>query len=289
MNTISNVYVQTFENNVRHLAQQKRTKLRSYVQEVSTNSLNHNWERLGTVEATVKSTRLQATPSQNIPWSRRRSAAATYNAAESTEQEDPVQMLVDPNSNITRALAAAMARRVDDVIIAAATGNATDGDGSAVAFPAGQTVSDGSVPISFDLITQVQELFMQNDIDPDMPKVAVVGPTQVRKLMQLTEQTSADYVNRQALQTLNASGIVPNWMGFTWIMSTRLLAPASGRLSCLFMTDRALGLAVNRDISARVAEDPSVSFAWRFYLFMTMGCVRVEDEQIVELDVADTV
>ena len=78
-------------------------------------------------------------------------------------------------------------------------------------------------------------------------------------------------------------------MGFTWIMSTRLLAPASGQLSCLFMTTKALGLAVNRDITARVAEDPSVSFAWRFYLFMTMGAVRVEDEQIVELHVADTV
>jgi len=288
-NTIANVYVQTFENNVRHLAQQSVTKLRGHVQERSTSSLNHNWERLGTIEATTKSTRLQATPSQDIPWSRRRSVAATYNAADSTEQEDPVQMLVDPASNLTRALAAAMRRKVDDVIIAAATGNAQDGDGSAVAFPAGQTIGNGSAAISFDYVTQVQELFMSNDIDPDMPKVAVVGPTQVRKLMQLTEQTSADYVSRQALQQLNATGIVPNWMGFTWIMSTRLLAPSSGELSCLFFTDRAIGLAVNKDITARVAEDPSVSFAWRFYLHMTMGAVRVEDEQIVELHVADTV
>lgn len=289
MNTISNVYVQTFENNVRHLAQQSRTKLRGHVQEVSTSSLNHNWERMGTIEATVKSTRLQATPNQNVPWSRRRSVAATYNAADSTEQEDPVQMLVDPNSNLTRALSAAMRRRVDDVIIAAATGNAQDGAGSAVAFPAGQTIGNGTAAISFDFITQVQEKFMQDDIDPDVPKCFVVGPTQVRKLMQLTEQTSADYVNAQALQQLNANGIVPNWMGFTWIMSTRLLAPASGQISCLAFTKQAIGLAVNKDITARVAEDPSVSFAWRIYLHMTMGAVRVEDEQIVELHVADTI
>jgi len=78
-------------------------------------------------------------------------------------------------------------------------------------------------------------------------------------------------------------------MGFTWIMSTLLQAPAASELSCLFFTDKAIGLAVNKDITARVAEDPSVSFAWRIYLHMTIGAARVEDEQIVELHVADTI
>lgn len=289
MNTVSNVFVQTFENNVRHLAQQSESKLRGKVQERSVSSENHNWERLGTIEATVKSSRLQATPSQDVPWSRRVSLAQTFNAADSTEQEDPIQMLVDPNSNLTRALAGAMKRKIDGIIIDAATGNATDGAGAPVAFPAGQLIGTGIVPISFDDVTAVQELFMQNNIDPEVPKCAIVGPTQVRKLMQLTEQTSADYVNRQALQQLNASGIVPNWMGFTWIMSTLLLAPGAGELSCLFMTDQAIGLQVNKDITARVAEDPSVSFAWRIYLHATMGAVRVEDEQIVHLHVLDSI
>ena len=289
MNTVANVFVQTFENNVRHLAQQSITKLRDKVQERSVSSENHNWERLGFIEATTKATRLQPTPSQDVPWSRRVSLAQTFQAADSTEQEDPVQMLVDPNSNLTRSLAMAMRREVDRIIITAATGDALDGDGGDVPLPAEQTIGDGSTPISFDFITQVQERFMENNIDPDMPKCFVVGPTQVRKLMQLTEQTSADYVNRQALQTLNASGIVPNWMGFMWVMSTLLLEPAGGEKSCLAFTDRAIGLQVNKDITARVAEDPSVSFAWRIYLHATMGAVRVEDEQIVELHVADTV
>ena len=289
MNSVSNVFVQTFENNVRHLAQQSITKLRDKVQERSVSSINHNWERLGTVEATPKTTRLQPTPSQDVPWSRRVSLARTFQAADSTEQEDPVQMLVDPNSNLTRSLAMAMRREVDRIIITAATGDALDGDGNPVTFPPGQAIGTGADPISFDDITAVQELFMNNNIDPDMPKCAIVGPTQVRKLMQLTEQTSSDYVNRQALQTLNASGIVPNWMGFMWVMSTLLLEPSGGEKSCLFFTDRAIGLQVNKDITARVAEDPSVSFAWRIYLHATMGAVRVEDEQIVHLHVADTI
>ena len=292
-NTISNVYIQTFERTLRFLAQQMETKLRGTVQERSVNSEKHNWERLGVIEASDKSGRLVATPVQDTPWSRRVSVPGTFHAGDSTEQEDVVQMLIEPNSNLARELAYAMRRKTDDILIAAATGTALDGDGGAVAFDwANQSVGDYASPISFDAITAVQEAFMKNDIDPQVPKVAVIGPTQVRKLLQLTEMTSSDFVHREYLQRLTASGIVANWMGFTWICSTRLLDGADtggggGTLDCLFYTDRAIGLQVNRDISARVAEDPTVSFAWRIYSYATMGAVRVEDEQIVALKVKD--
>jgi hypothetical protein len=105
--------------------------------------------------------------------------------------------------------------------------------------------------------------------------------------MQLTEATSADYVKTQALQQLSSTGIVPNWMGFTWVVSNRLLEPVGGQLSCLAFTKRAIGLQVNKDIWARVAEDPTISFAWRIYTAMTAGAVRVEDEQIVHAHVKD--
>jgi len=287
--TQPNVYIATFESNVRHLAQQEVTRLRPYVSERAAGSEEHNWERLADTDAVLKSGRLVNTPEADTAWSRRVSVAQTYHNADSTEQEDPSQMLVDPNSNLAMSLGYSMRRQTDDILINAATGTALDGDGVPNAFPASQLIGDGTAAISFDFITQVQELFMQNDIDPSVPKVAVVGPTQVRKLMQLTEQTSSDYVQAQALQNLQQAGIVPNWMGFTWVMSTRLLAPGAGELSCLFFTRRAIGLHVAKDISARIAEDPSKSFAWRIYLNLVMGAVRVEDKQIVHLHVLDSV
>ncbi len=289
MTTQPNVYISTFESIVRHLAQQEVTRLRPYVTERSAGSVNHNWERLGSSDAVLKSGRLVNTPEADTDWSRRISVAQTYHNADSTEQEDPSQMLVDPNSNLAKSLAFSMRRQTDDILIAAATGTALDGDGVNNPLPAAQTIGDGTAPISFDLITAVQEQFMNNDIDPSIPKVAIVGPTQVRKLMQLTEQTSSDYVQAQALQHLQQAGVVPNWMGFMWVMSTRLLEPAVDEKSCLFFTERALGLHVAKDISARIAEDPSKSFAWRIYVNLVMGAVRVEDEHIIELHVADTI
>ena len=287
-NTISNVYIETFEQNLRHVAQQETVRLKPWVQVRGEESENHNWEKLGSSDASLKTTRLQATPVADTAWGRRVAVSATWDNGESTEQEDPVQMLVDPNSNLVMSLGYSMRRAQDDVIIAAATAAALEGDGTTTAFGAGQTVGDYTTPITFDAITEVQEIFMGHDIDPSIPKVAVVGPTQVRKLMQLTENTSSDYVRAQQLQQY---GIAPSWMGFDWICSTRLLHPtAPGTdIDTLFMTKRAIGMNIPKDISAKVAEDPSISFAWRLYCFTVMGAVRVEDEQIVRGAFADTI
>jgi hypothetical protein len=285
--SIDNAYIQTFEGNVRHLAQQSSAILRKTVMERAVNSEKHNWERIGTLDAAEKTTARTATPTQDAAWSRRVSIPKTYHIGTSTEMEDVVQMLVDPNSANTRAIAGGMQRAFDDVIITAATGDSLDGAGAPVAFPAGQVVGDGTGVMSFDFITEVQEKFMSNDIDPSIPKVMVVSPVQIRKLMHATQQTSADYVNAQALQNLSSTGIVPNWMGFTWIMSNRLLAPVGGEISCLAYTMDAIGLQVNKDITTRVAEDPSLSFATRLYATTTIGATRVEDEQIVHLHLKD--
>jgi len=283
--SISNVYVQSYEQTVRHLAQQGETKLRDWVQERGVSAEQHNWETLDQTVAALKGGPRSPTPVTDAVWDRRVSVAQTFDVGDTTEQEDPVQMLVDPNSNVARSQAMAMKPAVDDIIITAATGSALDGGGSGNTFPTDQEVGDYSGEITFDVVTEVSERFMENDIDPDDPKVFVVGPKQVRKMLQLTEVTSVDY---QAVKALAGNGMVPRWMGFDWIMSNRLLVPASDQLDCLAFTRRALGLQVNKDITARIAEDPSLSFAWRIYCFLVMGCVRVEDREIVRFKAADT-
>lgn len=284
--SISNAYVETFENNVRHLAQQSMSRVRMCVQEKSVSSEKHNWERMGVNSASLKATTGRiATPENDSSWTRRVSLAATYHIGDTSEQEDPVQMLVDPNSNIVYSVGMAMKRQVDDVIIAACTGDSTDGAGGAVTFPAGQKVGDGTGVFTFDGVTAVYEKFMDNDIDADEQKYMVIGPVQLRKMQQLTEYTSSDYVNIKALAS---NGFVKSWMGFDWIVSTRLLVPAGNELSCLAMTKRAIGLQMNRDITTRVAEDPSISFAWRIYAYMTLGATRVEDEHIVHWHLLNT-
>ncbi len=205
-------------------------------------------------------------------------------------------MVIDPLSTGINVISMAMNRKVDDRIIAAATGAALTEAGTTVPFDyAANAVGSYANPVSFDSITAVVEAFGLDEIDPSIGKYAVVTPTTVRKLLQLTQQTSSDYTyERGALQMLNKSGIVPNWMGFTWIMSNRLLAGGdtgggAGTKDLLFYTDAAMGLQVPKDIWARASEDPSVSYAWRIYTQATMGAVRIEDEQIKVLRVLDSI
>ena len=73
--SIDNVYIQTFENIVRHLAQQKQARLRMCVDERGVSSEKHNWERMGKNAAVEKTSARQATPENDSDWSRRVSIA----------------------------------------------------------------------------------------------------------------------------------------------------------------------------------------------------------------------
>lgn len=291
--TVPLVYVETYESIVRHLAQQSISRLRPWVMSKSVQSNGHNWERLGSAEATLKSPvggptgRNVATPEDGYPFSRRRSTPGTWHTGDTTEPDDIKQVLIDPNSNIAQAQAKALNRAIDDEIFDAADRDADDGNGGTVAFPAAQIVGDGTAAITFDMVTEVTEKFMDNDIDPDEPKVFVISPQQARKLLQLTEATSGDY---NAVRPLTSKGYIESWMGYSWLVSTRLNSPDAGSsVHCLAMTRKALGLQVNEDITAKVAEDPTISFAWRIYARAQFGAVRVEDEHIVRAHTSQTI
>ena len=298
---IDTAYVESFESAVRQLAQQGITRLRPYVTEVSNQSESHNWDRLAASDARLKPGPRSPSPQggdkpgnifnpdvgydEGLNWTRRKTLIATWDSGEIVEQENVVQMLIDPNSSSTVNLAMNMKRAFDDVIIAAATGDALDGDGASVTFPVGQIVGSASTLMSLDVVLETSQLFYDNDIDPDESKCFVISPLIQRKLMQLMEVTSGDYQNSKAL----ATGYLPNWMGFEWIVSTRLLHPtAPGTdIQCLAFTKKALGLHVARDISAKVGERTDMSFAWQLYCMMSIACVRVEDEHIVQVLLKD--
>jgi hypothetical protein len=284
-NTVDKVFTNTYESNVRHLAQQSNVRLRPHITETHAGGVNHSWETLASSAAVTKSTRLTATPATDPVWAKRVSVPTTKHWADSAEAADLNKMLIDPKSSLAENGSRAMGRAIDDLIIAAATGTALDGDGAANAFPAGQLIGDGTGVISFDMVTAVTELFLQNDIDPDEPKVFVIGPTQMRKLLQLTEATSSDYTN---MKILADKGFLESWMGYGWVVTNRLTIPAGGQLSCLAFTKKALGMNVNNDIFVKVAEDPSRSFAWIVYLEATMGVVRTEDKHIVHVKVKNS-
>lgn len=282
--TITKAQVKTFENTVRHLSQQKESRVRGWCQEKDITSATHSFKRIAKVALSAKSGSRQATPQIDTAWSNRVCSPSPSDWGDTYESEQAAQMIINPSSELTTAASYAVNRGYDDILIAAATAAALDEDGNSNAFPAGQVVGDYTGEMDMALVSAVAAKFAVNDVDPETPKVALIGPNQARKLMHEPRATNEQYVN---MKQLIAGGFIKQWMGFDWVLTNRLLAPSTGQLDCLFFTRQALGLLVVEDMFLRVAEDPASSFLTRVYVKITAGAVRVEDEHIVRLEVLD--
>ena len=285
-----------FQANVTQVAQQKASKALPYVDKDSIQSETNAWDYLGDGEMTTKARNTATSGTETGRAFYRRSAVAlTYSDNEIIESQDPSQMMYDPNSKIVTSLGMAAGRKIDDIIFAAAIGtanvvtrSAAVPTNTATALPAGQILGDGTAPFSFDYAAQVVKLFGNNELDPSVFKVAFVTPDVVYTLLNTTEQISSDYVNREALQRLNSSGVCPGWMGFDWIMSTRLPIETNDMRSLIFMTGDAIGYHEPQGITTYFYRDPSRQYAWRPQCDVTAGAVRVEDVQLVKVIVAET-
>jgi hypothetical protein len=287
--TIDKAAQKTFEDNVRHTAQQMESAFRRYVQEKNKQSASHSFKITGTrsLSANAK-TRRQATPVNDQVWSNRVAIPAPYDDGEAIDSEDAAKMVIDPTSTVVTSMGYAVKRKYDDVIINAMDANALDEDGNANAFPAAQYYNGSGAyldEISLKAITAMGNVFMTNEVPQEEEKFMGLGPNQVEKLLHETKIGSADYNTLRPLQ----DGKLVKFAGFTFIPTNRLLKPQAGQIKIPAFTRKAMGLLVIEDLFARVAEDPSLSFATRAYVKINAGAVRVQDEQIVIFKCKDTV
>ena len=276
-NTIAKAFVQQFQDNLIHLAQQKGSRLRSSVNEQSVTGEKFNFERLGTVAAVVKSSRHTTTPVLEVPHSRRVATMTDYHWADLIDDEDKVRMLVTPESHYAKSGANSMARAFDDLIIAAATGNAVDGDGSNVALPAGQKIAHGSAGLTLAKLISAKEILDGNEVD-DEERFFVLGSQQVSNLLNTTEVKSADYNSIKAL----VRGDIDTFMGFKFLRSERLNLAATQR-KCFAFTKGAMGLGIGKDVTTKIDLRPDKSYAHQVYLSFVAGATRVQDECVVEV------
>ena len=282
-NTITQAFVQQFQDNLIHLAQQKGSRLRGSVNEQSVTGEKFNFERLGTVAAVAKTTRHTTTPVLDVPHSRRTATMSDFQWADLIDDEDKVRMLITPESHYAKSGAGSMARAIDDLIIAAALGNAVDGDGSNVALPCGQKIAHGSAGLSLAKLIETKEILDGNDVDPDDERFIVLGSKQISDLLNTTEIKSSDYNSVKAL----VQGDIDTFMGFKFLRSERLALATTTR-SCFAFTKGAMGLGIGSDVTTKIDVRPDKSYAHQVYLSFVAGATRVQDECVVQVDCTES-
>lgn len=280
---LSPIYQRDFETNLRSLAQQRGSKLRKFVEERNAPDM-HLWDRIGAL-ATAARTAGGATADTAVALTRRRSKPSDYEVSNLVDPTNIAQAARDPRSDILRAHADAHGRNIDSVIITAALGATEDEAGVSTAFPAGQLLGGATQAFDFNFITSVNEKFWLNNVPQDEEKVFVIRPNGAKKLLQMTQATSTDYVLAQAL---SSTGYVENFLGYTWVVSTLLPNVVGSQYYYFAMTKRAMGLHITKDLWTRVTESSEKSYAWRVYSAMAFGATRIEDERLVKCEVLES-
>lgn len=280
---LSPIYQRDFEANLRSLSQQRGSMLRQYTVERNAPDM-HLWDRIGALSVAARVAG-GATADTAVALTRRRSKPADFEVSNLVDPTNIAQAARDPRSDILREHANAIGRKFDDIIITAALGSTEDEAGAPTVFPVGQGLGGAAQAFDFNFITSVNEKFWSNNVPQDEEKVFVIRPNGAKKLLQLTQATSSDYVMAQALAS---KGIVENWLGYTWIVSNLLPNVVGLQYYYLAMTKRAVGLHITKDIWSRVVESSEKSFAWRVYSAFAAGATRIEDEHVVRVHVLES-
>ena len=282
---ITTSFVEQYSSNVAMLSQQMGSKFRGSVDVETVRGKNAFFDQVGVTAAQLRTSRHGDTPQIDTPHSRRRLSLADYEWADLVDDVDKVRMLVDPTSSYARAAAAAMNRAMDDVIITAFNASANTGvaGGTSTALPSGQktATSDQSDGLTIAKLLAAKKILDNNDVDPSLKRYIVCGPQQISDLLGTTQVTSSDYNTVKAL----AEGSINSYLGFEFIMSTRLNKDATNTTDRLVFayTEDAIKLGIGKDISAKISERADKSYSTQVYYCMSLGAVRMEEEKVVQI------
>jgi len=278
---ITTAFVQQFSANIQMLSQQMGSLLRNAVDVESVNGEKAFFDQVGSAAAILRTSRHADTPIVDTPHSRRMVTMSDYEYADLIDDQDKVRLLVDPTSTYSRAAAAAMGRAMDDVIIAAALGNASTGkDGSTTtALPSSQKIAHGSAGLTIAKLVEAKEILDSGNVDPSIARNILVSPKQVSDLLNNTTVTSSDYNTVKAL----AMGEINTFVGFNFIVSNRLGTDSNSDRQVIAFASDGIKCAIGKEPAARIDERADKSYATQVYYCQSVGATRMEESKVVEI------
>ena len=281
--TITQAFVQQYQNTMIMLSQQKDSRLEgTTIPPVKMEGEYLYWERLGPSEAIELTTRHADTPNIEPDHSRRRSAASPYVWSTLLDEADAARMLVDPKGPYQQTAKNAMNRRKDRIILAALGGLAYAGkDGTTVVpLPSTQKIPHGSLGMTIGKLMSAKLLLDRAEAPEE--RYIVCPSKSITDLLNTTEVTNADY---NTVRTL-ANGQIDTFLGFKFIR-TELVYLENGSTTttffCYAYAKGAVGMGVINPIQVRLSELPTKNYSWQPWIRMDMGATRVEDALVVEI------
>ena len=298
-------FVDQTSANILMLSQQKPPLLRGTCRPEPITGDTMFVERLGPKDAQARGARHGATPISDADHSRRKLTMTDWVVpADIIDNPDKLKMLIDPASPYAQNQAFSLNRRIDDSIIEALGGSAWSGHTGATEVLVGAVGecrlvdSDGSLVdaggihadatetgLTIAKLLTCKELLDNAEIEKGRQRYFLTNPHNINQLLNTTEVKSSDYNTIKAL----AHGQIDTYMGFKFIMSTRLVAgtDTAAIRSYAFAQD-AIVLAVAQEPKVNIDVRPDLLNSVQIYSELSIGATRVEGPAVVsiELDAA---
>jgi hypothetical protein len=268
------------------LAQQKKSRLAGTVMTKSTNSKFEHFDRIGTASATLITSRMQDTPDGTMTHSRRRAVLEDYVAVADLDRVDLNKMAYDPSAAYSQTITGALGRKMDEIIIAAAEGNARSIDNAdassnvALTHTIDEDYNTGNSDIIVEKVVEARRIMMTNEVDPEEEKYFVLDSIALHNLLKETEVSSADYNTVKAL----AHGSINTFMGFNFIQSERLSTTSESFKRCLAYTKSGIGLALADALSVEVAIRGDKLNNKQLIGRLGLGAVRIEESKVIAVE-----
>ncbi len=272
--TQSYIYAQAYGANIMHLAQQGASKLMGTVyQKPNVRGKTFFQDQIGEWSMEVKAGRNVQTPNNDPALARRMGIMIDYHDARLLDRGDELRTISDPRSAYTVAAAKSIGRQFDDIIVAAFHGPAYYGETGA------SSLTNSNIKLmSVANITMAQLLAIKKTLDDadveSEDRYWVATPTFMNNLLGVSQATSSDYAAIKAL----VRGEIDTWLGFKWIMSTRV---NPSHLGYAYHKTGVCLAGMDGSPLVRTDERTDLSYSWQIYYEINAGAVRLEEEKVI--------
>jgi hypothetical protein len=291
MTQIPEHYTTQFDQNWRHLVQQKNSRLREYVTLDSISGKEKSYNQLSEAAMQLITSRSGETRISDQATAKRWIRPKAYDTAKLFDEFDEQLLgeVVLPTSPVVQSHAAAYARTADQVIIEALGGSAYTGETGVTptSLPSGQKVAvnyveTGSVAnsgLTIGKLRAAKFILDANEVDEEEERIIVVSAKQLQDLLRTTEITSADYNSVKAL----VDGSVNTFMGFKFRKTQLLPLNSSTDVRSSYVYVKSGIVLAERGLKTHMDVRTDLSHSLQTRSVASLGATRLEEKKVVEI------
>jgi hypothetical protein len=291
MTQIPDHYTTQFDQNWRHLVQQKNSRLREYVTLDSISGKEKSYNQLSEAAMQLITSRSGETRISDQATAKRWIRPKAYDTAKLFDEFDEQLLgeVVLPTSPVVQSHAAAYARTADQVIIEALGGTAFTGETgvTATVLPSSQKVavnfvesgSPANSGLTIAKLRQAKFVLDANDVDEEEERIIVVSAKQLQDLLRTTEITSADFNSIKAL----VDGSVNTFMGFKFRKTQLLPLNVSTDVRSAYVYVKSGIVLAERGLKTHMDIRTDLSHSLQIRSVASLGATRLEEKKVVEI------